>query len=92
MKKIAKEGHGLYTRANNNRTGLKEIFNNINSLDKQEIEVRSFKEYNSWFQIFVAIAFFILVLELIISERKSEKFSISKIFETNKERKDSNES
>jgi len=80
LQEIAEKGDGIYVRANNSKSGLKIILDEINMLNKTEIETQSFKDYESRFQIFVAISLFLLIIELLISERKT-KFNISKIFD-----------
>ena len=80
LQDIADEGEGIYVRADNSKSGLKLILDEINMLNKTEIETQTFKDYESRFQIFAAISIILLILELLIVERKS-KFSISKIFD-----------
>jgi len=82
LQSIADEGDGIYVRANNSKSGLKLILDQINMLNKTEIETQTFKDYESRFQIFVAISLVLLIVELLISERKS-KFNISKLFDKN---------
>lgn len=77
---IAKAGNGVYTRASNSNVGLNEIFTQINKLDKQDIETRSFKDYTSWFQIFVGLAIFFLLLDLLIPERRNRNFRFDNLF------------
>jgi len=80
LQEIASEGDGIYVRANNSKSGLKLILDEINMLNKTEIETQTFKDYESRFQIFAAISIIMLMLELLISEKKS-KFNISKLFD-----------
>ena len=80
LQSIADEGDGIYVRANNSKSGLKLILDQINMLNKTEIETQTFKDYESRFQIFIAISLVLLILELLISERKS-KFNISELFD-----------
>jgi Ca-activated chloride channel family protein len=72
LQSIAKEGNGVYARANNNKSGLKHILDEINKLNKTEIETQTFKDYESRFQIFIAIGLFFLLIEIIIEEKKSK--------------------
>lgn len=80
LKEIADKGNGYFVRASNSTTGLDKIYNSINTMDKDEIETRSFKEYEGWFQIFVIIALFFLVLDSSIGLRKGKIESKFKIF------------
>ena len=80
LREIASAGNGYFVRANNSNTGLNKIFNSINQMDKEEIETRSFKEYEGWFQIFVIAAIVLLIFEGILSEKKSKLASKINIF------------
>jgi Ca-activated chloride channel homolog len=71
LRQIAAAGGGAYARANNASSGLKRIFNDINEIDKKEIETRQFTDYEDRFQIFLGITIFLLILELLIAERKT---------------------
>ena len=71
LRQIAAAGGGAYARANNASTGLKRIFNDINEIDKKEIETRQFTDYEDRFQIFLGITLFLIVLELLIADRKT---------------------
>jgi len=79
LQQIALSGNGSYTRANNSRSGLEFIFDEINKIEKAEIEARFFTDYDNKFQIFLAITLLFLVIELLIASRKSKwenKFDI----------------
>ncbi len=71
LRQIAAAGGGAYARANNASTGLKRIFEDINAIDKKEIETRQFTDYEDRFQIFLGIAIFLLIFELLVADRKT---------------------
>ncbi len=71
LQKIAAAGEGIYVRANNYRTGLNMIFDEINSMQKQEIEAKIYSEYDEQFPYFIGFAFLMLFLEFILLERKN---------------------
>jgi len=72
LREVASAGNGIYIRANTANTGLKTLFDEINKMDKQEIEARVYSEYEEQFQYPVFLAIFLLVLELILLERKNK--------------------
>ena len=72
LQEIANAGHGAYARANNASVGLTKILKNINHIQKQELATKQFTDYAHHFQLFLAIAIFFLVLELLLIERKSK--------------------
>ena len=71
LRQIAAAGNGAYARANNTSTGLKKIFNDINNIEKKEIETKQFTDYVHRFQIYLAVALALLIIEVFISNRKS---------------------
>lgn len=71
LRQIAAAGGGAYARANNASTGLKRIFDDINAIDKKEIETRQFTDYEDRFQIFLGIAIILLIIELLVADRKT---------------------
>ncbi len=79
---IAEAGNGVYVRANNTRAGVNMIFDEINKLEKSEIEARMFSDYEDRFQIFLVIALVLLVFEVLILERKTGLQKKFKLFET----------
>ena len=81
LQKIASTGNGIFVRANSSKVGLNKILDEINRLDKTEIESQVFKDYESHFQVFAFIAFLLLLIELLLSERKSKLISKINIFE-----------
>lgn len=71
LREVASAGNGIYIRASTANAGLKTLFDEINKMEKQEIEARVYSEYEEQFQYIVVLAIFLLVLELIILERKN---------------------
>ena len=81
LKEIAAAGKGMYVRASNSSAGLDVLYNEINKMNKTDIESKIYTDYEEKFQIFIAIAILLLVLELMIIERKNKLFKKIKIFE-----------
>ncbi|MCP3928374.1 MAG: VWA domain-containing protein [Bacteroidetes bacterium] len=80
MQQIAGAGDGSYVRAANVTTALKLVFDKINELEKEEFETAKIANYESWFQIPLALALFFLVLEFLILPRKNRWLSKVDIF------------
>lgn len=81
LQQIAAAGEGAYVRANNTRSGLETIFNEINKIAKSEIEAKVYTDYENRFQIFIGIAILLLLLELLLALRKSKWESKINLFE-----------
>jgi Ca-activated chloride channel homolog len=80
LKKIAISTNGNYVRANNSNIGLDEIFSEIKKMKKQELESTMYTEYNDQFQIFAAIAIFLLMVDYIVMERKNRRLANIRLF------------
>lgn len=84
LQKIAAAGKGVYVRANNTTTGLKDVFDRINKMEKQKYESRVFSDYEDRFQYFVALAIALLILEQFVSDKRSRWAGRFNIFENKK--------
>ena len=79
LQQIAAAGNGIYVRASNSNVGLEKIYNDIEKLDKAEIEAKVFTDYEDQFQWFVGAAIILLLVEVLISSGKrgwERKFNI----------------
>jgi Ca-activated chloride channel family protein len=72
LQQMASAGNGIYVRASTGQDGLSKILDEINALEKQEIETKMFSEYEGRFQYFLAFSLLFLIIELIIPEKKSK--------------------
>ena len=81
LREVAAAGNGIYIRANTANAGLKTLFDEINKMDKQDIESRVYSEYEEQFQYPTFIAIFLLIVELIILERKNRWLRKLRIFD-----------
>jgi Ca-activated chloride channel family protein len=72
LQKIASLGNGVYIRASNSEIGLNKIFDDLNKIEKSEIETRQYSDFEDRFQYFVALALILLVLDLFVYERKTQ--------------------
>jgi Ca-activated chloride channel homolog len=82
LEQIADAGKGIYVRANNAQVGLNVLFDEINKLEKEEIESLVYSEYDDQFQYFFAIGMLLLFLEFFILERKNRYLMKVKLFAT----------
>jgi len=81
LRQIAAAGNGTYVRSSDTRIGLNAIFDEINKMEKQEIEARIYSDYEERFQYLFGLGLIFLLLEFIILERKNRWLSKIKIFE-----------
>ncbi len=82
LKEIAAAGKGVYIRANNSQAGVKEVFDQINSLEKVEYDSQIFSDYEDRYQFFLLAGLLLLVIEALISDKKSRLAGRLNIFQT----------
>ena len=71
LQEIAKVGMGTYVRANNSKSGLSILFDEINKMEKKEIGTMIFTDYKDRFQIFIGMSLFLLILNIFLLQRKT---------------------
>ncbi|MBS3770318.1 MAG: VWA domain-containing protein [Bacteroidales bacterium] len=84
LEKIAAQGNGIYIHASNARTGLNELFEEISKMNQQEIESKVYTDYQSRFQYLIAIALIFLFADLLVLERKNQRFMKFNLFKIRK--------
>lgn len=80
MQQIAAAGNGIHVRASNTEAGLEKIFDAINDLDKSLFEARIISDYEDHFQYFLALAILMLLIEILLAERRSRWFRSFSLF------------
>jgi Ca-activated chloride channel family protein len=80
LQQIASAGNGIYVRATTGRDGLSRIFEEINQLQKAEIETQMFSEYEDRYQYFLGFGLLFLLLEFLLPEKKSKWADKIKLF------------
>ena len=84
LEQISSAGNGIYVRANNAQVGLNTLFDEINKMEKTEMEARIYSEYDDQFQYFFAIGLALLLIEFMIMERKNRYLKNINLFGTKK--------
>jgi Ca-activated chloride channel family protein len=80
LQKIAQAGKGMYIRANNSQMGLNALFNEVNKMEKTELESQVYADYDEKFQYFIGLGLFLIFLNFIILERKNKYLKNIKLF------------
>lgn len=80
LQEIASAGNGKYIRANNTEVGINAIFDEIDKMQKTELESKVYSEYNDQFIYFIIAALALLVTEFFILERKNKLLKNVKLF------------
>ncbi|MGL5914464.1 MAG: hypothetical protein ACRCZB_09890, partial [Bacteroidales bacterium] len=70
LEQIADAGNGVYVRATPVNLGLSNIINEIRQFEKQELTSVIFEDFNEQFFYFLFVALFLLIAEMLTSQRK----------------------
>ena len=82
LEEIAKAGKGMFVRANNSQSGVQEVFDQINKLEKAEYNEAFFSDYEDRFQFFILAALILVFGEILIANRKGRLAGKIKLFNT----------
>ena len=85
LTQIAEAGGGSYIRASTAEVGLNNLFNEIEKMQKTEMETREYTEYNDQFGVFLTLAFVLILMDFLILDRKNKWLKNFKLFGTNKQ-------
>lgn len=81
---IAKDGHGIYVRVDNTNNAQKIINKEINKMAKADVETQVYTEFNEQFQAVAWVIFLLLLVEMLILERKNPLFRNIHLFSNKK--------
>jgi Ca-activated chloride channel family protein len=89
LSEIADAGKGKFIRASNSDDGLSLVLKELDQLDKKEFKAKVFSDYENQFQLFLAPAILLLIIEFLIGDKKSKWFASLNLFKI-KRREDEN--
>jgi Ca-activated chloride channel family protein len=81
LKEISVAGNGSYVRATNSGAGIPQIIQELNGLEKKEFESKIFTDFEDRYQLFFGLAFLLVFIEVILSERKPKWIEKVNLFE-----------
>lgn len=79
-REIAAAGNGIYVRTDNTNTSLKVLQQEIDKMNKSEIESDAYAAYDEKYPVLAWIILFILVMEFFILDRKNRIFKKIRLF------------
>jgi len=80
LQEIAEAANGKFYLLDDGFSLTKKIVNDLSKIEKQEVEQRSFTDYNSYFQYLLGLALFALIFESFISNKSGNLFDFKKWF------------
>lgn len=81
---IAKDGKGIYVRVDNTNSAQKAIDQEINKMAKSDVESKVYTEFNEQFQVIAWIILLLLLIEVLILDRKNPLFKNIHLFSNKK--------
>lgn len=72
LRQIAAAGGGTYVRATASRTGLTAILDEMNKMEKQEIQMKVYSEFDEQFVYYAGFAIFLLLIDFSLNSRKNK--------------------
>ena len=73
LRKVAAAGNGAYVHAGNDDFGLNPIIDEIRRMEGEEFSSVVFEEYDEQYMYFFALALLLLVVEILVGERKPDR-------------------
>lgn len=80
LQELSLAGNGIYVRATNSDAGLNNILDAIDKLEKKQFESKMYSDYEDRFQWFIAGAFLLLLIDTLLTERKSKLYQRLNLF------------
>lgn len=77
---IAKAGDGMYVRVDNSNSAQRTLNNEISKMSKSDIESKVYTEFDEQFQAIAWLILILLLVEILILERKNPLFKNIKLF------------
>lgn len=71
LENIAQNTKGIYIEGTNTKQVLEQIKNALDNIEKTEFEAQEVAEYQTQYQWFIGVAFFLLLLDVFFLERKT---------------------
>jgi Ca-activated chloride channel family protein len=81
LRRIAAAGNGVYIRSTDTRVGLDQLFDEINKMQKQEMESKIYSDYDERFQYVFGVSLFLMVMDFLVLDRKNRWLSRIKLFD-----------
>lgn len=81
---IARDGKGIYVRVDNTNSAQKAIDQEINKMAKADVESKVYTEFNEQFQVIAWLILLLLIMEILILDRKNPLFKNIHLFSNKK--------
>ena len=82
-RQIAKAGNGVYIRVDNSNSAERLLNNEIAKISKKDVESQVYTEFDEQFQVIAWIVLILLIMEMLILDRKNPFFKNVRLFKNN---------
>jgi Ca-activated chloride channel family protein len=76
LQQIASAGGGTFSRAADSDPELMTLLESLSKMEKKEYGTKLYTDYEDRFQIFLLVGLLIIIVEILISERKNKYFGL----------------
>ncbi len=80
LNQVSNAGGGMYIRSTNTRLGLNVLFDEIDKMEKQELEARIYSDYEERYQYLAGLTLLFLLVDLFTLERRNRLLKNIRIF------------
>jgi Ca-activated chloride channel homolog len=80
LRQVSESGGGTYVRATASRTGLNTILDEMDKMEKQEIQMKVYAEYDEQFLYYAGFALFLLLMDFLLNSRRNKWFRKLELF------------
>jgi Ca-activated chloride channel family protein len=87
LQEIAEIGDGIYAYSSNEEFGLESIMSRLDDVEKAKLEHLKYVDFEEQYQWFLGAALLLLILEMLIFERRNPLLRNVKLFERNDKNK-----
>ncbi|MBP6230053.1 MAG: VWA domain-containing protein [Paludibacteraceae bacterium] len=77
---IAQAGGGIYTQVDNTNTALRVLKLQLDTMSKSDMETKVYSGYDEYFRILAWLSLLLLLVDLLLSERKNHRLYKIKLF------------
>ncbi|MAT39460.1 MAG: hypothetical protein CL946_07630 [Ectothiorhodospiraceae bacterium] len=80
LREVAAAAGGTYTRASNAQDNLAEVFGEIEKMEQKDFGTKEFTDHEDRFQYLLGLGIILLILEVMMSERRNRFFARFSLF------------
>jgi len=80
LQRIASVGKGIYVRSSNSEEGWQKVFDDLNKIQKTDLDSRQFSDFEDRFQYLLGFSLLFLIFELFVFDKRNQWYNRFKPF------------